>query len=146
MIQISNFKDADVNRYDYCINIMLSKNFTKPGMLHFQQLAPRPELFKLYQKLKAAGEWSTTTFNDLYVPIFLERLCSEESRERLNWLYWMSTRNGASIQLCCSCYDEDICHRSIVGGVLEGVGATVLYQTPTSYIDYYLMYKEKRGG
>lgn len=146
MIQISNVRDADVNRYDYCVNIMLSKNFTKPGMLHFPELAPRPELFKLYQTLKAAGKWDRTSFNELYVPVFIERLCSKDSRSKLNWCYYMSERRGASIQLCCSCSIEDMCHRSVVGGVLEGVGASVMYEAPNSYIDYYFMFKERRSG
>lgn len=149
MIQVLNMKDLTPDTVDYCICIMRSDRFLKPGITHMPQLAPSWELFNKYRQWEKSDEWCEDVFNNVYVPEFMESMCSKESRDALNWL-WAQSYLCKVIQIGCTCKVESMCHRSVVGGILEGTGVKVSYESNASYSNYYNLWvstdSRLRGG
>lgn len=48
----------------------------------------------------------------------------------------------SDIVLCCYCENSDLCHRSIVAGILMGLGADI--QTNAEYIRFFEKYLESK--
>lgn len=149
MLRILNMKDLDPNQADYCVCIMRSNRFLRKGIKHMPQLAPSWDLFNKYLAWQKAGEWNKDVFNSVYVHEFINGLCSKEARDALNWL-WAQSYLSKEVQVGCTCPDESMCHRSIVGGILEGTGASVVYSTDACYKYYYDIWvatdRLKQGG
>ena len=105
-------------------------------------LSPSRELFNLYRKWVAEGYWNEDTFNTCYVPTFLRQLKHDKrAKDKLNELY-LKDKQGKKILLLCYCKDEHICHRSIIAGVLMGVGCNVVVANKdNNYIIYDAMYR-----
>lgn len=141
MVTFSNVRNANPAEYDACWIIMRSDKYMRPGTLHVPQLSPNWDLFNLYMQLKKAGVWDRDAFEGTYVPRFLKQLKLDPAKSYLNKLFYWS-REGKNIQCCCSCDEEDMCHRSIVGGVLEGVGCAVQYEVGSSYLQYSKQFKD----
>lgn len=87
-------------------------------------LSPQPELFRAYRALAEQGRWDQTAFDRFYVPRFLKDL--SENPEGLALLRELKERSAQKeIALACFCEDERMCHRSIVGGILRNMGASI---------------------
>lgn len=138
MITIGSFKEIS-NNYDEVWLIVRSLKTTPQGdnIYHVPQLSPNWDLFKEYLSWSKAGIWNDKCFMERYVPRFLEQMKSQEAKDMLNVLYFKAkTKN---ILLVCFCPNETMCHRSIVFGLLQGVGAET---NGNNYSHYYDMYKE----
>ena len=61
-----------------------------------------------------------------------------EEKDALNQLYVMSKTQN--ILLVCFCENEDLCHRSIIAGLLSGAGAEVQTSSGHNYDKYWDMY------
>ena len=127
--------------------ITRSDSFTKKydsytsNVLWVPELSPSWDLFNKYRALVKNGTWNKESFAEVYVPQFLNEIKnSSEARHTLNELYKVS-KTREDIVLCCFCGDEELCHRSIVAGLLQGVGVTVK-GVKTDYSKCYDMYKE----
>lgn len=111
------------------------------------ELAPSPELFWDYRQAFHAGRFGTEYFQNVYVPWFLKDLEKNlEAQERLEYLCKESRTK--KIALCCYCEDESLCHRSIIAGILLGMGAVI--ETKEEYRKYFengnlIMGMEERG-
>lgn len=141
MIKVTNVKNADpVN--NACLVIMRSNRFVPDGAIWVPDLAPTWDLFNKFQELKKTGQWSKETFDNVYVPQFMRDIQSKKSRDWLNKLYYWDITQEKGVQICCTCLLESMCHRVLVGGILEGVGCRVMYDVGDSYIKYYQMFKE----
>lgn len=103
-------------------------------------LAPSTALLKKYLDLKKAENWNAQTFHDIYLPQFLSEMRTDEARNALNELYKRS-KNGETIVIACFCPTESLCHRSILAGMMQGAGASVMTNTGADYSAYYAMYK-----
>ena len=142
MITIGNFKDIN-DTYDevWFIVRSLKNGLPKPltetqQYYHVPQLSPSWDLFKDYYSWANAGIWNKDCFMERYVPRFLKQMKEEESKQFLNALYFKAkTKN---ILLVCFCQNEELCHRSIVFGLLQGVGAET---NGNDYRHYYDLYK-----
>ena len=141
MIRVSNIRNADTVNYDEVWVIMRSAKYASTGYRHVPQLSPSSFLFQKYLMMRDMGVWDIENFKGFYVPTFLREMHRSDARYFLNCLWYLDSK-GKNIQVCCSCVQEEVCHRSIVGGVLEGIGCNVVYDSGNSYKFYYDSYKE----
>ena len=88
------------------------------------ELSPQPELFRACRAMIKEGSWDQEAFDRFYVPRFLREL--SEHPEGLSLLEELKAQSAEKeIALACFCEDERMCHRSIVGGLLLNMGASV---------------------
>lgn len=137
MIEICSIREFDNSK----INIAIVRRMK--SMNHVIQesvLSPNNELLNKYLSLRNQNEWSSKTFQSVYVPEFLKQMNTKEARQKLNQLYvWQTKHPNDSLQLACFCKDETICHRSIIAGLLQGAGINVKTATGNDYSKYYHM-------
>lgn len=105
---------------------------------HVPEISPSQSLFMKYRELAHSHRWNKQTFTSIYLPCFLTEMKQATSLSILQELVDRSHLDN--IALCCYCDDESICHRSIVGGILKGMGADIEY--PQEYLRYYEMFHE----
>lgn len=136
MIAIRRISDVKPGEYDSVWAIVRSMKKQSPWMQQVPELSPSWDLFKKYRSLHESGQWDLSAFENLYVPQFLDEMKAPESRARLNELYARSKTER--IALVCFCPNETMCHRSIIGGLLQGTGCQVDMQTDRRH--YYAKY------
>lgn len=140
MITLGSFKDIS-DEYDEVWLIVRSLKsipyVPNTQVFHVPALSPSPELFQGYLTRRDIGTWNGDMFERWYVPQFLKEMHGEVQRASLNNLYYKA--QSKHILLACFCPDEKLCHRSIVCGLLQGVGVIT---SADDYSRYYKMYKE----
>lgn len=107
-------------------------------MMYVPELSPSPELYQKFLEWKSQGKWNNKIFSSEYVPQFLKELSFPEAKEALEKL--LTESRNKNIMLSCYCKDESICHRSVVAGVLQGMGAQTY--NLADYSHYYEEYKK----
>lgn len=140
MITLGSFKAFEPDKYDevwVIVRSIKNKSFLQKhnNVFHVPELSPNPFLFRKYLEWKDAGAWDQYKFEQSYVPMFLEEMTYPEQKQKLNELYFKD-KAGRNILLVCFCEIEEICHRSIVGGLLQGVGVPVTSADAPYFIDY----------
>jgi uncharacterized protein YeaO (DUF488 family) len=105
-----------------------------------QALAPSLHLFKKYRQAYHQGRFDSDFFQKEYVPQFIDEL-SDEAKSLLFEL--VETSKEKDVILCCYCEDVYLCHRSILAGILLGLGAEV--ETKKDFLKYYVMYQEMKN-
>ncbi len=135
MVTILKISDVDYSKYDEVWAIVRSLKYSNPHVRHVPELSPSWSLFKRYLRLREEGEWNEETFRNIYVPQFLKEMRGKEQQRLMNELF----HTKKNIALVCFCSDEELCHRSIVGGMLQGAGAEVrgLLRDYSFYFDWY---------
>ena len=124
MITVTNIRNLNYADYDEVWAIV--RSLKNPGrMKQVAELSPSWELFKEYLSLRDAGRWNTASFQDIYVPAFLQEMSNAAARRKLAELI-ASDRQGKHICLACFCLDETLCHRSIIAGILQHSGIQVI--------------------
>lgn len=117
----------------------------QPNVKVIDELSPSHDLFTWYLIQRQKGEWNQQTFVNKYCSIFINQIIGyQEAKDRLNELYLLD-KQGKTVLLVCSCKDEFMCHRSILAGILHGVGCNVqsAFGTDISRYDiYYKLYRE----
>lgn len=144
MIYIGRVGSVDASKFDECYAIVRSMKSPIEGFQQLAALSPSWELFKGYRRLVEARQWNRGSFERYYASTFLSEIkASPEARAWLNRLYQASEQDGKKIALVCFCADETLCHRSIVGGMLQGAGANVVFASGAmkDCSKYYSMYK-----
>lgn len=121
MVTITTISNLDYGLYDEVWAIVRSLKYANPKIKHVPELSPSWALFKKYLSLRDTGKWDEETFRSIYVPQFLKEMQGKEQQELLNEL--LNTKKH--ICLVCFCSEEKLCHRSIVGGILQGAGLYV---------------------
>lgn len=114
------------------------RSYRRPifGVQQLAALSPTTELFHKYLRLRDAGQWNARAFATEYVPDFIrDTICSDAAKYAIDNLVKMRQLN-INIALGCVCDNETICHRTIVGGILEGYGLDVIYDSGRSYRFY----------
>ena len=140
MIDILAIKDVKYEDYNEIWAIVRSLKHPNPHIEQIQDLSPSWDLFSKFQNLKKAGNWNQKTFQEIYVPQFLNEMKSKNARKRLNELY-LKDRAKKRIALICFCPDESLCHRSIIAGLLQGCGCEVT-GVKQDYAAYFKAYKK----
>lgn len=121
MVTITSILNVNYGLYDEVWAIVRFLKYTNPRIRHVPELSPSWQLFKTYLSLKNKGQWNEETFRTMYVPRFLMEMRGKVQQDLLNELF----NTKKHICLVCFCPDESLCHRSIVGGMLQGAGAVV---------------------
>lgn len=115
---------------------------TDLDVYHVPQLSPSVDLFHSYLRWRDEGIWNEETFQEKYVPQFLNEMHGEEQKRFLNILFQKAQQK--EILLLCFCPDETLCHRSIVLGLIQGVckEREIEYEENNDYSDYYVQYRK----
>ena len=130
--RFKRYSDVEINQKNYQL-------LMQPTVQIIDELSPSKDLFTWFMVTKNNGKWNETAFHDVYVPRFLREMSSQQdSKDRLNEL-WSLDKQGKTILLVCSCQEESMCHRSIIAGLLHGVGSNVTsaFGTDISRYDIY---------
>ena len=132
--RFKRYSDTEINQKNYQL-------LMQPNVKIIDELSPSKDLFTWFMIQKQKGQWNKTTFHNIYVPRFLKEMSSQQdSKDRLNDL-WYLDKQGKVILLVCSCQEEDMCHRSIIAGLLHGVGCNVISAFGNSVSQYDIYYK-----
>ena len=147
MITIARIGQIDPSDYDKAYAIVRSLKSPIRDVEQLPELSPSQDLFYKYLDVKKQGLWGAETFDRIYLPQFLREMCARPACDRLNEL-WRADKAGQDIALLCFCTEEELCHRSIVAGLLYGVGCQVrtLNGNGSEYARYYDMYRNIRNG
>lgn len=141
MIYVRNIKEVKQGQFDAVFAIVRSYKGKQTWIKQMAELSPSWNLFTTYRDLARRNEWNAETFQKIYVPKFLKEMHEPSARDYLNMVYALGKRS--SVALVCYCSDETLCHRSIVAGLLQGVGAEVELPSGADYSRYYNYYKMK---
>lgn len=140
MIKIGRIYDID----KYSGNVWLivrSPDVIPEGVTHVPQLAPSKELFQKYREAYHSGTFGKNFFDTIYVPQFIKEL--SENKAALDIFGELKRKSFADDYcLCCYCENEAMCHRSIIAGILLGMGAKI--EAKKEYIKYYNMLTEMK--
>lgn len=147
MIFVGNIREMRRGAFNSTYAIM---RFYKPAgtgwIEHLPVLSPDTALFRTFRQLQSEGRWDGEAFQKVYVPRFLSQMASDpNAADALNDLFRRSKR-GESIGLCCTCIDENACHRSIIAGLLQGAGADVMLTSGKSFSAYFDQYRALKNG
>ena len=136
MIYIDRITNICTSDYDEVWWIVRSPDILPQKEKLVQSLSPSRELFLRYREAFHAEQFGPEFFQNVYVPQFIAELAkNKEAEADLNYLCRESSRKN--IVLGCYCEDEELCHRSIIAGILLGMGAEI--QTNQEYRKYYEM-------
>lgn len=106
---------------------------------HCPDLAPSSELQDIHETLRRKGQWNEDKLKYCFAPQYIKEMLSENCRAALNTLY-NKVKQGNVIALAFGCEeDERLCPRSIIGGLLQGVGLTVV-NSQNIVVDYKYYY------
>lgn len=139
MIYTDQIPNICISDYDEVWWIVRSPDSLPKEEKLVQSLAPSRELFLKYREAFHAGQFGLDFFQTIYVPQFIAELSkNKEAEEDLAYLCQESSRKN--IVLGCYCENEALCHRSIIAGILLGMGAKI--QTDPEYWKYHEMYQK----
>lgn len=135
MVTICQMSKVNYASYDEVWAIVRSLKYGNPRMRHVPELSPSWSLFKRYMSLREEGNWNENTFQTIYVPQFLKEMRGKAQQDLLNELF----NTEKHICLVCFCAEEELCHRSIIGGMLQGAGLNVkgLNRDYSYYFDWW---------
>ncbi len=142
MIKIGHISDVSTD-YDENWLVVRSLRAVPPHAIQEPRLSPSRLLLYKYLDAKSEGKFNGEWFQQVYVRAFLSELFSDRANmELMDRLYRDSfTKN---ILLACFCADEALCHRSILAGLLAGVGARI--ECDAGYLKYYRMFQDMVSG
>lgn len=138
MLKVGNISQLNEHQYDENWLIVRKPDEIPAYVKHVPRLSPSPELFRKYRETYHAGEFNQEFFEQVYAPQFLKELAEDEQAiEILDELVAASYEKD--IFLACYCEDESMCHRSIIAGVLKGMGAKI--ETDYGYRTYFYCFQ-----
>lgn len=112
-----------------------NKNIPR-GVQWVPELAPSWDLFSKYLTWRSNKQWNLSRFTTEYVPQFIKELkYSDKAMIAIQKLKQL-TNDGRSVALVCFCPNQDLCHRAILAGILQGMGFPV---DAPDYSHYYQM-------
>ena len=139
MITIDRIANVQRDQFDEVWAIVRFFKGNSEWIKQVPELSPSHQLWAKFHKLRISGNWNTLSFNEIYLPAFLDEMQGKSAREKLNELYSLD-REGKNIALVCFCTDESLCHRSIIAGLLHGAGCNVNVPSGKDYSSYYTEY------
>ena len=139
MLTVGSYQEMDQNKYDEnWLIVRKPDDFLPEFVKHVPAYSPSPDLFQKYREACQKKMFDQKFFNEVYVPQFVKELAENpEARALLQTLTDMS--RGKNIMLACYCETETMCHRSIIAGILLGMGAEI--STEQEYLNYYKLYQ-----
>ena len=73
MITVSNIRNINYEIYDQVWAIVRSLKNSR-SMKHVPELSPSWSLFKRYLGLRNTSRWNAESFQNIYVPVFLQEM------------------------------------------------------------------------
>lgn len=138
MIYIDQIPNIYISDYDEVWWIVRSPDSPPKEEKLVRSLVPSKELFLRYRKAFHAGQFGPEFFQKEYIPQFISELSkNEDAKVDLDYLCREGSRRN--IVLGCYCENEALCHRSIIAGILLGLGVEI--DTSTEYRKYYEMFR-----
>ncbi len=106
-----NTKTWIVMRNPENIKTLINKNE------HFwiPELAPSEAFYSYCMKVKNAGNWTKEFFNEVYVPRYIAELRNNSAA--MKYLAFLNATES-NINIGCTCMNEQMCHRSILAGIM----------------------------
>lgn len=142
MIHIAQIQNICAPDYDEVWWIVRSPDNPPKEEKLVQALAPSRELFRKYRDAFHAGQFNAEFFKNKYIPQFLGELSENpEAGKVLEYLCRKS--RSKNIVLGCYCENEKLCHRSIIAGILLGMGAQI--ETEQEYLKYYELFQKMKS-
>lgn len=125
-------------QYDDIWVVMLYSPKDRPANFHHvRALAPSKELYQNFRVMKDMGEWNLKNFQELYVPRYMAEITTNDySKSQLELLIQLACE-GRNIALVCTCYHEDLCHRSVLGGIMQATCPTIEVVCEGDYSHYW---------
>lgn len=140
MIYIGTVSEMNPSAYAENWMIVRAPDEIPAWARHEPDLSPSPALFADYRKAFVSGAFGRDYFDRVYIPRFLRELAENEKAQAL--LEELARRSRQEdLFLCCYCQDETLCHRSIIAGVLLGMGAAI--RTRCDYLKYSVLYEAR---
>ena len=138
MLTVGSYQEMDQNKYEENWLIVRKPDDLPDFVKHIPALSPSPDLFQKYREACQEKTFNQKFFNEVYVPQFVKEL--SENAETLNLLENLTDMSKTkNIMLGCYCETEAMCHRSIIAGILLGMGAEI--NTRQEYLNYYKLYQ-----
>lgn len=129
MIIIGNLNqmDTQITTYDgEKISIdsffAIVRNNKKQWICNLDALSPSSKLYNYYLKEKKAFRWTAKNFEENFVPQYINEIKNNPQAMEIISKLIAADKN---IFLGCFCENECLCHRSILGGILLGLGCEV---------------------
>lgn len=109
---------------------------------HVMALSPTRDLYRNYMTLKEQGQWDADMFDKMYVPRFVSNLVTDKcALSQLHLLVELAS-SGRNIALTCTCHYENMCHRSIIGGIIQGGFPEITVACERDYSRYWNLIKD----
>ena len=141
MLRTGNIYTTNTEGFDEVWWIVRKPDIIPVIEKYVPELSPSPELFAEYRSLARIEAFDEEYFLTRYVPQFIKDLSKNE--EALALLQQLCEKSRSKdILLCCYCDKEWVCHRSIIAGILLGMGAEI--ETEKSYLKYYDMFERAK--
>ena len=124
MINICSIRD--LKNYANCEQYAIVRSLKNPikGVSQMPELSPDWNLFKFYLNEKNQGTWNVETFQNEYVPRFINQIKKDaQARKTLERL--IKESHTKDIALACFCSNIDMCHRKIIAAILKKAGAAI---------------------
>lgn len=121
MISFGSFLDMKYDQYDeiWLVVRSLKSRPKAENVYWYPELSPSKNLFFRHLGWKKNGSWNRDKFDNEYVTQFLSDFKNnKEGRNYLNELYKKGVKSN--ILVVCYCKDENICHRRILKGLIQG--------------------------
>ncbi len=150
MIRFTNICNEVVKQENYDYKFVIARSVRQGSLSEgFRQdavLAPSWNLHNQTQEKVRGGTWTQQAFDEWYMPRFIkEMMDSKEAGKQLRQLV-NADKQGMNILLECFCSNEQMCHRSIIAGFLQGVGCNVQTDIPgadySKYLDIYKLFSK----
>lgn len=106
-----------------------------------QDLAPSDELMGIVDEFKKRDIWNQENFDRYFVKRFLLEILKNEKAKAMLSRISKASKAGKKFAIACFCGDEKMCHRSIIVGLLEGVGNEFEGFDYSPYMLDYLIYE-----
>ncbi len=129
---------TEIEKYDEIWVVMLyAPKDIHVGFRHVRALAPTSQLYQQFKALKDKGHWGQGTFDIVYAPQYVTELLSrsasmDAASELLN-----KASCGISIALVCTCYRESLCHRALLGGLVQKTIPDIQVKAEQNYQRYW---------
>ena len=139
---ISKLRTLGDWRHDFDMAWAIVRNMSKPidGVVQVPALAPAKSLFFKYLSYENSGMWTEDRFKEFFVEDYIKGIMNDNSAMHCLDALCQADRDGKKVLLLCYCGNEKTCHRSIVAGILRGLGCDVV-GTTTDYTEYFGMFK-----
>lgn len=134
MIRVGSVDEMDSNYENWMIVHSCEPEQVPTYAKQVKELSLSDELFKEYRAAVHANVFTIEWFDEIYIPHFLEDL-SKNTKAKFLLKELCEKSNEKDIFLVCFCQEERLCHRSIIAGILLGMGADI--ETSVEYLKYY---------